>query len=256
MFSIGDGQRKIICNYKAVESIMSRPKEYWQANSLTTYVNNKSRITSQLIFKNNINSKEKLSKYYIAKSKQLQQLKKEIQTKRLDLLIEKALEKSNLVRNYSSNYKNNINLKNRVLNKINYRFPNIKSKNNMIIIPKYSQDTIKRKIITIANNFFPERYFDEKEKHINNKYNLKKDKMNKKKLNEEYKKLYSIKYIQSTPIKKEKVELKLKKKEYQLISPAFKIYNKTNKKKFFSSLDNEKVSKKIDVGLNTMLYIN
>ena len=50
--------------------------------------------------------------------------------------------------------------------------------------------------------------------------------------------------------------MELKRKEYQLISPAIKIYNKENKNKLFSSLENEKISKKIDVGLNTMLYIN
>ena len=37
MYSIGDGQRKLVYNYKAVESIMSEPKEYWLANSLTLY---------------------------------------------------------------------------------------------------------------------------------------------------------------------------------------------------------------------------
>ena len=261
MFSIGDGQRKFIYNYKAVESIMSEPKEYWQANSLTAYekpFKDKSRITSQLLFKKNINIKEKLSKYFITKTKQLQKLKKEIQAKRLDLLLEKALEKSNLIRNYSSNYKKNIDLKNRVLNKTNYKFPNIKSQNNIIRIPKFSEDKIKRNIITIGNNFFPERYFNkkEKDKKENNKYNLKKEKINKKKLYNEYKKLYSIKFIQSTPIKKENKEMDLKRKDYQLISPAIKIYNKANKNKLFSSLENEKISKKMDVGLNTMLYIN
>ena len=176
----------------------------------------------------------------------------------MDLLLEKAKEKSNLIRNYSSNYKKNNDLKNRVLKKTNYKFPNIKSQNNIILIPKFSQDKIKRNIMTLGNKFFPQRYFNtkEKDKKENNKYNLKKEKINKKKLYNEYKKLYSIKFIQSTPIKKENKEMELKKKDYLLISPAIKIYNKANRNKLFSSLENEKISKKIDMGLNTMLYIN
>lgn len=262
MYSIGDGQRKLVYNYKAVESIMSEPKEYWLANSLTLYnkpFKNKSRLSSQLIFKKYNTNKEKSSKYFITKNKQLKKLKKEIQTKRLDILVDKALEKSDPIRNYNCNsYKENIKLKNRVLNKTNYKFQSLKVKNNIVHIPKFSEDLFKKNIITIANNFFPERYFNkrDKEKNVDIKSNSIRDIRNKKKLYEEYKKLYCIKFINSNPIMKNNKELNLKRKDYQLISPAIKIFNKTNKNKFFSSLNNEKITKKIDVGLNNMLYIN
>ena len=248
MYSIGDGQRKFIFNYKAIESIISEPKEYWRPNNHTSY-NKNSENGYKLIIKKYFNDKEKSSNYYINKSKQTQKLKEDIQTKKLDILINKALEKLDPIRNYSCNFKSNINRKN--INKNNIIFPNVKMQNKINSIPKYSQDIIRKNMMKTAHDFFPERYFNigEINKDTSNTCYIK----NKIKNN---KKLYSIKYITPGPINKENKETKSKRKAYQLISPAIKIYNKNNKNKLFSDLSEDKINKKIDVGLNIMLNLH
>ena len=255
MYSIGDGQRKFIFNYKAIESIISEPKEYWRPNNHTSY-DRKSEKSYKLIIKNCFSDKEKSSNYFINKSKQMKKLKEDIQTKKLDILINKALEKSNPIRNYSINLKNNINRKN--INKNNIFFPNIKIQNNLNNIPKYSKDIVRNNMMKTAHNFFPERYINIEEinKDDNNKCNARNKIKTNKSLFDEYKKIYSIKYITSGPINKESKEEKLKRKAYKLISPAIKIYNKKNKNKLFWDFSKDNINKKIDVGLNTILYLH
>ena len=255
MFSIGDGKRKFIFNYKAIESIIGKPHKYRNDNYLTSYNKYFHDNNSQLKFIKNNYDKEKSSQYFINKSKQLKKLKQKIQTKKVDILINKALEKTNNIRNYSNNFKYNKNLRQKLnLNILKSPKIKIKIKNNEVGIPSFSQDKIKENILNTANHFFPERYLDITEITKDNRENCKYDKT-KKKLEEEYKKIYSIKYIRPENSIKYNKDLKTKKKLYKLISPAITIYNKNNKNKLISNVDSDKISKKIDIGLNTIPFI-
>lgn len=265
MFTIADGKRKFIYNYKVAESIISKSPKYKYPNYITSYYSffhdNPDTALQLKLSKSNYD-KEKPSPYFINKNKQLQKLKKQVQTKRLDVLINKALEKSNTIRNYSHNYKinkNNKNTKEKNMNKTLFRFPKIKLDYNTMSIPRFSKNRIKENIMNRVNHFFPDRYFNDKEINDGNNTNTdktdwKKNLEYKKKL-EEYKKLYSIKYISPGPVIQENKELKLKKKAYKLIGPAITIYNKKNKNKLFNNVSKDEINKKIDVGLNTIPYI-
>jgi hypothetical protein len=274
MFTIKDGKRKIIFNYKTAESIISKTPKYVYPNYLTSYIqkfydNPESNL--QLKLCNNKINKDKSSRYFINKSKQLQKLQKEIQTKKLDVLINKALEKSNSIRDYYNGHKfnklnNSLNININLIgkksfNKTNTKFPKIKVDNNELSIPKFAKERIKDNIMNKVNYYFPEKYFNIKENDDDN-YNDKSDlksKLKNRKKEEEYKKLYSIKYISPGPIKQDSKEMKFRKKEYRLIGPAITIYNKTNKKQLFSSSNSNCKNnniKKIDVGLNTNTYFD
>lgn len=260
MFNIGDGKRKFYFNYKAIESIISEPKKFWHANNIIL-LNNQFKDNSEneinLIFKRKNNDKEKSSHFFITKNKHLSKLKKDIQAKKLDLLMNKALERSNPIRAYSSNnYKI---IKKKYLNKTNFNFPKIKLKEKNIVapIPAFSQNIIKKNIIDTAYSFFPERYINSRENHRddNEKLYLNNSIKNKKKLEDEYKKLYSLKFIHPGPISKNNKEKEIKRKTYKLVGSSIQIYNKNNKNKFFNNSDKETINKKIDVGLNTISHL-
>lgn len=252
MFTIGDGKRKFIYNYKTIESIMANPNKYKNGNYLTSFKKSFNNNNLQLKFIKNNFDKEKSSPYFINKSKQLQELKKQIQTKKVDILINKALEKQNKIRNYSYNIKYNKNLKEKNFLNNFFKSQKLKMDNDEVRVPSFSQEILKKNLLKTANHFFPERYFNCKDINKDNTYNYKNDKT-KKKLEEEYKKIYSIKYIHP---KQYNEEPKTKRKLYKLISPAITIFNKNNKNKLISKDDNDKKIKKIDIGLITIPYIN
>ena len=252
MFSIGNGKSRFIYNYKAAELIKSRPKNYKYPNYLTSY--NKD-INSKLKLKSFSLEKQKPSKYFIKKNKEIEELRKQIELKKVDILINKALEKSNTIRNYTFNLnsKNIKILKEKIFNKTNYIFPNIFLEKKNMRLPSFSQELIKKNIINTVDHFFPERYFGKKYKKKLEKIDLKKQLKEAKKF-DEYKKIYTIKYIKPGPVIKEDKILEQKKKEYNVVGPAITIYNHNNKKKFLIN-DEGKKNKKIDVGLNTIQYL-
>lgn len=258
MFSLGDGQRKFIFNYKVIESIISKPKQYWHANNIIPINKHISENDINLIFKKKKKDKEKSSHYFITKNKQLNKLKKDIQSKKLDLLINKALERSNPIRSYSYNYKN---IQKNNLKKAKFSFPklksNLKHKKSFDHMSTFSQDIIKKNIIKTAYNFFPERYINSREnnKDYNEKFYLNNNIKIKKKLDDEYRKLYCLKYIRPYAITKDNKEKEIKSKAYKLVGPSLQIYNKNNKNILFNNLDNRTNNKKVDVGLNTIPYI-
>ena len=257
MFSMGDGKRKFIYNYQAAKSIIKKEKKYRYPNYLTTYnkkyYDNPNNLL-QLKF-DKINEKEKSSPYFINKYKEIEKLKQDIQTKKIDNLINGALEKSNKIRNYSYNLKtNNKVLNEKMINKTDFDFSKIKLQNNAIKLPSFSYEKIKNNIIRNLNIYFPERYFNKLDNNNEdrNKYNLYKEKNNKKKLDEEYKRIYTIKYIHQGPVKQIISDLN---NNSQFSKPFITIYNKRNKDKFLYDMNKEKFTKRIDVGLNTIPYV-
>ena len=258
MFSIEDGKTKFLYNYKAAESVIFNPKKYRYPNYLTSYnkimYDNQESSFNFKLDKFNL-EKGKHSKYYIDKNKELKKLREQIQKKKVDILLNKALEKTNTIRNYSFKINNNDKiLKEKHFNKTNYIFPDIFLEHKSLALPSFSQDIIKKNIISTVNNFFPERYFNKKDKKKSEKKDWVEVLYNKKK-SDEYKKLYRIKYINSENVIKDDKKLKRKKKEYKSISPAITIMNKNNKNQLFlTNNDIEKKDKKIDVGLNTISF--
>ncbi len=257
MFSIEDGKTKFFYNYKAAESVIFTPKKYKYPNYLTSY-NKKMYDNPESNFKFKLDKynseKEKHSKYFIDKNKELKKLKEQIQKKKVDILLNKALEKSNTIRNYSFKINNNdkiLRVKN--FNKTNYVFPDIYLEHKSLALPSYSQDIIKKNIISTVNNFFPERYFNKKDKKKYEKKDWVKV-LKKQKQFDEYKKLYKIKYINCDNVIQDDKELKRKKKECKTINPAITILNKNNNKNllFLTTNDINKKHKKFDVGLNAI----
>lgn len=258
MFSIEDGKTKFFYNYKAAESVIFTPKKYRYPNYLTSYnkkmYDNPGSNFNFKLDKFNL-EKEKHSKYFIDKNKELKKLKEQIKKKKVDILLNKALEKSNTIRNYSFKINNNdkiLRVKN--FNKTNYIFPDIYLEHKSLALPSFSQDIIKKNIISTVNNFFPERYFNKKDKKKYQKKDWAKA-LEKQKQFDEYKKIYRIKYINCENDIQDDKKLKVKKKESKAISPAITILNKNNKNQIFlTTNDIDRKDKKIDVGLNTISF--
>ena len=258
MFSIEDGKTKFLYNYKAAESVVFTPKIYRYPNYLTSY--NKKMYDNpetNLNFKlDKLNlEKGKHSQYFIDKNKELKKLREQIQKKKVDILLNKALEKSNTIRNYSFKTNNNDKiLREKNFNKTNYIFPDIYLEHKSLALPSFSQDKIKKNIISTVNNFFPERYFNKKDKKKCERKDWTKA-LKKQKQFDEYKKLYRIKYINCENNIQDDKKLKLKKKEYKVIGPAITIFNKNNKNQLFLTTNGiDRKGKKIDVGLNTISF--
>ena len=258
MFSIGDGKRKFIFNYLAAKSIMEKEKNYRYPNYLTSYdrkfYDNPNNLLELKFDKIN---KEKSSLYYINKSKEIQKLKKDIQLKKIDSLINGALEKTNKIRNYSYNFKINPILNKKNFNKKNSNFNKIKLQNDSIHLPSFSYEKIKNNIIITLNQYFPEKYFNNLDKNNKgkNKHNFNKERKNKKKLDEVYKKIYTIKYIHPGSVDQVNSDINIKRENCHYLNPFITIYNKKNKDKFLSDIGKEKLNNRIDIGLNTIPYV-
>ena len=252
MFSIGDGKRKFIYNYKVMESIVSNPPKVRYPEYLTPYNKKLSFTYADSIFSNNY-KKEKSSNYYINKKKSFQKLQKQIQKKKLDILINKAYEKSNPIRNYKLSAGRPQNFAGTKFN-----HPEITIRNSGLSIPSFSEMVIKQNILSAANHFFPEKYsYKQKNEDNEDKKNYVSE-IKKRKKFDEYKRLYRIKYLKQGPVKSFDKETVSKKKAFKLISPAITIYNSKNKKNIIIPgiiSNKDKKNKKIDVGLNTIPYI-
>lgn len=341
MFKIVNGRSHIIYNYNIAESIAAKPlqKKNYFTSTPTNFLqksklnNNFNGIQNNYVFDNHLLSSftEKPSKYLKEKQKDINNLLHEIQDKRIDLLLNKAYDKThNNIRNYS--FKNSIINKNNILLKnktnfscdknyfIDYNFDkncnlnrnNKYGNNNKKIIflendlnidkneningkglTTVTKDKIKNNILNTVNHFFPKRYYNVKTSNKRIQEKIKKinfENKKKEKIFNDYKKLYSIKYIKLGSKEKnyyskndkidtnnnnlnfydkEKIEKNeksdkineknekgdKKKNGFESVgNPAIAIYNKHSKKLPFIQEDNKnkKSDKKVDVGLNTM----
>ena len=156
MFSIEDGKTKFFYNYKAAESVKFTPKKYRYPNYLTSYdkklYDNPETNLNFKLEKLNL-EKGKHSKYFIDKNKELKKLREQIEKKKVDILLNKALEKSNTIRNYSFKINNNDKiLREKNFNKTNYVFPDIYLEHKSLALPSFSQDKIKKNIISKKEN--------------------------------------------------------------------------------------------------------
>ena len=181
------------------------------------------------------------TQYEIKKKQQIYNTLNKIQREKIDLLINRAYEQINdEIRNYNNNVKNRKRLK---------------------ILPLVTKEQITEHILNEVNKYLTYSYdnkdkivyLDNKKKLENNKKNLIDNKqyiwshdiMEQKKINE-YKKLYTIKYIDTTRIDKNIFLSNNKKKIFNDIPSIIKI-DKKNDFKFKTSMSNDKTQKKISM---------
>ena len=245
-YSIGDGKRKFIFNYKALESLKLKSNKNTPNNFLI--LNNKSSKSYTKIFSyNNHNSKsaeKNPSKFVKAKKNEINQINKQLLNKKVDILLNRVFDKTASIRHYNS-YKDTISLYHKKLTKINYKSYSL-DKNNLF------KNKIKKIILTDFNQFFPERYINSREREIT-KVNTKNNLLQKRKNFADKNKLFIIKYINKDELEENKKEILLKRKE-KLINKFFNIYNAKNGN-LFKNMNKDKIEKKFDVGLRTIPYL-
>ena len=246
MFSIGDGKRKFLFNYKTLESLKLKFNKNTPNKFLTLY-NKGSKSYTKLFSYNNHNYKNdenNPSKFIKTKKSEINQIKEKLLNKKVDILLNKVFDKSTSIRHYNS-YKDSINICNKKLPKLNYKSHSI-DKNNLFT------NIIKKKILTDFNHFFPEKYINSREREIT-KVNTKNNLLQKRKKFADKNKLFIIKYINKDELEENKKEILLKRKE-KLTNQFFNIYNGKNGI-LFKNINKGKIEKKFDVGLRTIPYL-
>ena len=131
MFSIGDGKRKFLFNYKTLESLKLKFNKNTPNKFLTLY-NKGSKSYTKLFSYNNHNYKNdenNPSKFIKTKKSEINQIKEKLLNKKVDILLNKVFDKSTSIRHYNS-YKDSINICNKKLPKLNYKSHSI-VKNNL-----------------------------------------------------------------------------------------------------------------------------
>ena len=246
MFSIGDGKRKLIYNYKALESLKLKPFENNINNNLMlTYHNSKS---VKKLFSNKFEdlkyNEEVPSQFYKKKKKEIYLHKKQLLNKKIDILLNKAFDKSEGIRHYNS-YKDSMNL-------YNQKLPIINSKSNSNYKNNLFKNKIKKLILTNFNRFFPEQYINGKERaktNISNKSNLYK----KKNKYGEKQQFFKLNFINKEPFSERKKEFNSKIKD-KLINKNIVIYNSKNERKLLLDINKTNSNKKRDLRLNKISY--
>ena len=250
MFSVGDGQRKFIYSYKALESLKT---DFHKNNNKNDLVLNQynSKSTKKIFFPkylDDICKDEKPSKFFLSKNKEINKINKKLLNKKVDIFLNKAFDISNNIRKYYSHK----NLKKRdLINLIEQKFPKINNKSHSVRKCDYFKNKIKNIILIKYKQFFPEKYINSRERTVtttDRKIRLLEKKMID---HENNKKIFGIKYLKNDVDKENTKEINLNKKA-QLINKFVKIYNAKNKKKF--DKDKIQIKKCIDVGLNTIPY--
>ena len=245
-YSIGDGKRKFIFNYKALESLKLKSNKNTPNNFLI--LNNKSSKSYTKIFSyNNHNSKsaeKNPSKFVKAKKNEINQINKQLLNKKVDILLNRVFDKTASIRHYNS-YKDTISLYHKKLPKINYKSYSL-DKNNLF------KNKIKNIILTDFNQFFPERYINSREREIT-KVSTKNNLLEKRKKFADKNKLFILKYVNNDELKDNKKEI-LFKKEKKLTKEFITIYNEKNRK-LFKNINKGKINKKYDVGLGSIPYL-
>ena len=244
MFSIGDGQRKFIYNYKALESLKLKSFEKNKNNNLVLNYKNSQSAGKLFNYKNRDYkyNDEIPSKFYKTKNKELNILKKELFNKKLDILLNKAFDKSENIRHYNS-YKD-------TRKKFNKQFPNINCKSQSRDKANIFKNKIKSLIISNFNHNFPEKYINSRERteiKVTKKNNLFKKKNN----IGDNKKLFKIKFLNTNPFQENK-KAHDDKIQGKLISQIMIIYNAKNKRKILSNINKDKINEKINIGLNSI----
>ena len=244
MFSIGDGKRKFIYNYKALESLKLNSFEKNQNNNLVLNYKNSQSARKLFNYKNRDYkyNDEIPSKFYKTKNKELNILKKELFNKKLDILLNKAFDKSENIRHYNS-YKD-------TRKKFNKQFPNINCKSQSRDKANIFKNKIKSLIISNFNHNFPEKYINSRERteiKVTKTNNLFKKKNN----IGDKKKLFKIKFLNTNPFQENK-KAHDDKIQGKLISQIMIIYNAKNKRKILSNINKDKINEKINIRLNSI----
>lgn len=255
MFSVGDGKRKFIYSYKALESLKTKSYKNIQKNYLVLNQYN-SKSGKKFFFskyQNDICKNEKPSKFFLEKNKEINKINTKLLNKKVDIFLNKAFDISNSIRNYYSH--KNLN-KRKLTNLIEQKFPKIncksqyRNKNN-----NFFKNKIKDIIMTNYEQLFPEKYINSRERTITTVE--RKISLFEKKLidYENNKKLFKIKYLKND-VEKENNKTTNQNKKDKLINKFVTIYNAKNKKKLLIDItkDKTKTKKSIDVGLNTIPY--
>ena len=242
MFSISDGKKKLLYNYKVLESLKLKPLKI--SNNIFLELSNNSSNSNRKMFsypnRNYENIEENPSKYYKEKNKEMNKINNQLFNKKVDILLNKVFDKSENIRHYNS-YKDSMNLKNIKFPKLNYKSQSM-NKYNLF------KNKIKKLISTNFEHIFPEKYINSRERAITNpniNHNLYLSKYN-----FDYKiKKFKIKYLNKIHTKEKQNKYNMGKRE-KLINQIITIYNGKNKGKLLLNINKEKFYKKIDVGLN------
>ena len=243
MFSVVDGKRKFIYNYKALESLKLKLESNKNVpNNFLIFNNNGSSSYTKIFSYNksrNIFNGENTSKFFNSTKKEINKIKKQLLSKKVDILLNKAFDKCTNIRHYNS-YKDSIHLTNKIFPRINCKGQS-KDKTNLF------KSKVKNIILRNFNDFFPEKYINSRERattNVEKKNNI--IKMRKK--FEEKNKLCKIKYVNKEPmIESQKVIAQSK--EEKLINKLILIYNEKNKRKLFINTNKNKIDKKFDAEL-------
>ena len=232
MYSIGDGKRKFLYNYRAIESLTKKVnKNFNNENIIRNY--NKSYSNKKIFsLKNNnfIINKENPSKYLIEKRKQLLEVNKKLLGKKVDILINQAFDKSTNIRHYNSYREFSKNDYSKEKNKI---FPTINLKTNSKNNIHDFKEKIKNNILLNLKILFPQEYINSRERKTISNFSRNNILKNKNKYSTKY---FKIKYITPEQIKENGNEIQRNNK-LNLINKAITISSFKNKKKL---LDNRK----------------
>ena len=200
------------------------------------------KIFKKLVYSNYKDNDEIPSKFYKTKNKELNILKKELFNKKLDILLNKAFDKSENIRHYNS-YKD-------TRKKFNKQFPNINCKSQSRDKANIFKNKIKSLIISNFNHNFPEKYINSRERteiKVTKTNNLFKKKNN----IGDNKKLFKIKFLNTNPFQENK-KAHDDKIQGKLISQIMIIYNAKNKRKILSNINKDKINEKINIRLNSI----
>ena len=104
MFSVGDGQRKFIYSYKALESLKTKFNNNSHKNYLVLNQYNSKSAKKILTpkYQSDICKDEKPSKFFLEKNKEINKINKKLLSKKVDIFLNKAFDISNSIRNYYS----------------------------------------------------------------------------------------------------------------------------------------------------------
>ena len=249
MFCVSDGQQKFIYSYKTLESLKLNSNKNISGSYLGLNLNNfkSSKKDFFPIFLKYKHIKEgKISKFCITKKNEVNQIKKKLFNKKVDILLNSAFDKSNNIRHYNSHknfgkYCSNY-LINKKCGKFNYDHSSSNKNNN------HFKSKIKNIIMKNFNDFFPEKYINSRERTLTE--------VDKKRIiYKNNKKLFKIKYLKTITNKKDENQLN-QKLNNKLINKLLTIYSKTNNVQLINAnKDKFKSNKYFDIGLNTLPYL-
>jgi hypothetical protein len=255
MFCISDGQQKFIYSYKTLESLKLNSNKNISGSYLGLNLNNfksSKKDFLPIFLKYKHNKEGKLSNFCKTKKNEVNQIKKKLFDKKVDILLNSAFDKSNNIRHYNSHknfgkYYSNY-LINKKGGKFNYDHSSSKKSNNNF------KSKIKNIIMKNFNDFFPEKYINSRERTLT-EVDKKRIISKKNKNVDSSKKLFKIKYLKTITNKEDENELN-KKLNNKLLNKLLTIYSKTSKVKLINAnKDKPKSNKYIDIGLNTLPYL-